>query len=203
MWSISSATVLWNTSHGVKVCSRSDNPGRSAAAIWLRPSRSARKRSKGGEDRGDLVVGVVLAVREDRDHTTAGPHDPRGLGERGDWILHELEYPDEERRVGTVVGQRQLVDVGDPGPCTDPLDRDAQHRLAQVEADRMDVVSAKAPGDDPGTDTEFDDRGADDPWCQRAGKHFAAPLAAARCVVDRCNPIERGARHPTSVGHSN
>ena len=148
---------------------------------------------------GDLVVGVELRVREDRNDPPAGPHDASSLHQRCHRVGDELQHPHEVRRVGGSVRQWEGVDVGHPDSAAHPIDGGTKHRIAEVEADRLDAVSTQPARDHPGTDPQFHHGRPDDPRRQGVGESVAASLPAPRCVVDRRNLVERRTGHVGSV----
>ena len=140
IWSV---TVLGNSSQSVKPwCSRV-RPGRSAAMISLRPSRSVRSTASLSKIGAISSSGAyspferIAITRPPADHAC-------GLGRRRDGVGNQLQHPDEVGGVDAVVGERQPVDIGEGHGWSEPSDGETHHRLAQVETGDVDAVASQA-----------------------------------------------------------
>lgn len=146
---------------------------------------------------------MVLAGREDGDLAPAGPYDPRGFDQCGEWIRDQLQHPHEARSVHGVVRDRELIDICDGHPVPDAIEGPPQHRLAQIEAEHLDAVGPQTVRDHPGAEAEFDHAGPGDPWCEVVGEVVTPARSSAGRVVDLGDTIERGPRYGPDVRHPN
>ncbi len=146
------------------------------AAVALRPvgqalHRKLRPPAELARDRREAELeqparAAFGAEVVDQDDLAAGPGDAHELVERRFRVRHrgddELRHHDVERAVRQRemlgVHHRQDIDMGEL-VFGDALDRLAQHRLAQVDAD--DAVVARVVGQrDAGADADFEDAAA-------------------------------------------
>ena len=128
-----------------------------------------------------------------------GRTDASSLGQCCHRVGDELQHPHEVGRVDGSLRQWEGVDVGHSYSAAQPIDGGTKHRVAEVEADRLDAVSPQPAGDHPGADPEFHDRRPDDPRRQGVGESVAASLPAPGRVVDRRHLVERRTGHVGSV----
>jgi hypothetical protein len=160
---------------------------------------AAAKRVEVAEDGSDLVVGIVLRLRENRDDPPTRTHDARGLSEGAGRVGDQLEHPHEQCGFCDGVGEGERVDVGRHETRADTPYGRLHHRCTDVESAEPMTALVQSHRDRSGPDAEFDDSWSEDPRLDGRGERAAANFPTAAVVVVVGDAVEGCSRHRRTV----